>query len=288
MLGSELRYGRRGSLSIALDRGTWFDFAAGTGGGVIDLVAHMRRVGRPEAMRLLRERGLLERKGSGDGSVPARRRLGPSRQNVPVDVRVSLARALWRAASIDLRGTPGRTYLESRGVWRPEGYGYVRWLCRERCPSPMPQSKWGGLPSKSIGALLCAHVRGDEVMAVALEALEEGGRRLSRRWRRAFGARAGAAFRVRKGVDVLHLAEGEVDALAVALSNPGSVYGVGGTSGFVSCASLVGEHREVVIHADSGGTGHRAAIRGLASIRALGLSARLCFYRDDPAAEVER
>ena len=35
---SELRYGRRGSLSVRLDSGTWFDFEAGEGGGVLDLV----------------------------------------------------------------------------------------------------------------------------------------------------------------------------------------------------------------------------------------------------------
>ena len=34
----EWRYGSRGSLSIDLEKGTWFDHEKGTGGGVIDLI----------------------------------------------------------------------------------------------------------------------------------------------------------------------------------------------------------------------------------------------------------
>ena len=46
--GNEWRYGSRGSLSINLESGTWFDHEANEGGGVLDLI---RRQGheRPEA-----------------------------------------------------------------------------------------------------------------------------------------------------------------------------------------------------------------------------------------------
>lgn len=71
---------------------------------------------------------------------------------------------------------------------------------------------------------------------------------------------------------VLHVAEGEIDALAIARSYPDSVYGVG------SCVGLVGRHREVVTHADGDCGGHRAATRGLASVRARGFRARVCWY----------
>ncbi|MCH8952041.1 MAG: hypothetical protein IID49_07950, partial [Proteobacteria bacterium] len=34
----EWRYGNRGSLSVDLERGTWFDHEQNTGGGVLDLI----------------------------------------------------------------------------------------------------------------------------------------------------------------------------------------------------------------------------------------------------------
>ena len=36
--GKEWRYGSKGSLSIDLSKGTWFDYEAGEGGGVLDLI----------------------------------------------------------------------------------------------------------------------------------------------------------------------------------------------------------------------------------------------------------
>ena len=40
--GRELRYGRRGSLSVDLAGGHWFDHEAGEGGGVVELVTRER------------------------------------------------------------------------------------------------------------------------------------------------------------------------------------------------------------------------------------------------------
>ncbi len=53
----EWRYGTRGSLSIDLEKGTWFDHEKGTGGGVIDLIC--RETGRPNgvAVEWLRAEG---------------------------------------------------------------------------------------------------------------------------------------------------------------------------------------------------------------------------------------
>ena len=41
--GTELRYGRRGSMSVDCVRGTWFDHEVGVGGGVLDL-ARLRQL----------------------------------------------------------------------------------------------------------------------------------------------------------------------------------------------------------------------------------------------------
>jgi hypothetical protein len=54
--GGELRFGSRGSLSVNLEKGTWYDFETETGGGVVDLVA---REVRTEPGEWLRSRGYI-------------------------------------------------------------------------------------------------------------------------------------------------------------------------------------------------------------------------------------
>ena len=54
--GNERRYGNRGSLSINLANGTWFDHEANEGGGVLDLI---RRQGYEQPEAWLRSEGLM-------------------------------------------------------------------------------------------------------------------------------------------------------------------------------------------------------------------------------------
>jgi hypothetical protein len=54
--GHEWRYGNRGSLSIDLAKGHWFDHEANTGGGVFDLI---KREGHEQPAAWLRREGLL-------------------------------------------------------------------------------------------------------------------------------------------------------------------------------------------------------------------------------------
>ena len=51
--GQEWRWGRKGSLAVVVAgarAGMWFDHEAGTGGGLVDLVARTRGLSRPEAL----------------------------------------------------------------------------------------------------------------------------------------------------------------------------------------------------------------------------------------------
>lgn len=109
---------------------------------------------------------------------------------------------------------------------------------------------------------------------------------LAARWRRAFGRRTGAVFRARVSGEELHLAEGEIDALALALRCSGTVVATGGTSGLSNVLGLVGDYRSVVLHADHDPGGERAAVRALAALRGVGLKARVRWFSDDPAAAV--
>ncbi len=56
----ELRWGQHGSFAVDLSRGTWFDFEAGTGGGLLALVSRETGAATPAAcMDWLRAAGLL-------------------------------------------------------------------------------------------------------------------------------------------------------------------------------------------------------------------------------------
>ena len=60
----ELRYGTRGSLVVKIPpnsrAGQWYDFEAGTGGGLISLVEHIQGTPRAEAISWLRDRGHVD------------------------------------------------------------------------------------------------------------------------------------------------------------------------------------------------------------------------------------
>ena len=78
--GRELRFGRRGSLSVRLDTGTWFDHEAGAGGGTLDLVRHVLGCDRGAALDWLAGAGFVER-GSGSAARAAPESPGSCSQN---------------------------------------------------------------------------------------------------------------------------------------------------------------------------------------------------------------
>ncbi len=64
--GAEVRYGRRGSLSVNRTRATFRDFEAGCGGGTLVLVAHVAGGDEQTAAAYLRDRRIrgFERRGA--------------------------------------------------------------------------------------------------------------------------------------------------------------------------------------------------------------------------------
>ena len=71
----EWRWGRRGSFRLDLQTGTWSDFEAGDGGGVIALVMREERCDRPRAAEWLRQQGFLPERGRSQRSTGAIPRL---------------------------------------------------------------------------------------------------------------------------------------------------------------------------------------------------------------------
>jgi predicted P-loop ATPase len=55
----ELRFGARGSFSVDLEKGTWYDHEVGEGGGVIDLVMRHHKLSKADAVQFLTKSGLL-------------------------------------------------------------------------------------------------------------------------------------------------------------------------------------------------------------------------------------
>ena len=112
----EWRWGRRGSLALAVagERAVlWHNHETGTGGDLLDLV--QREKGCDFAIALAWARAFL-----GASHDPTRRDTRPAPPAAPDDARrEAQALRLWHEAREDIAGTPGETYLLSRGI-RPE------------------------------------------------------------------------------------------------------------------------------------------------------------------------
>ena len=78
----KLRWGSKGSKSLDADKGTWHDFEADTGGGVLGLVERELQTDRRGALDWLRDRGLIEDRPAAKRNVGRfkRRSSRPTRQ----------------------------------------------------------------------------------------------------------------------------------------------------------------------------------------------------------------
>lgn len=296
----ELRYGSRGAFAVNLNLGVWFDFESGDGGGVLDLVE--REVGgRAAAFTWLKERGLLPGSPSVSRVLVLARAPGPAKRALGRLPSSSLPGAMWGASGLP-DGSQGRQYLAGRFAWPPVDFGpalpgSVRWLVRADSPAADPDAGWYGLPRGAVGALVFAYrLAGQaEVRAVSLLALSSAAQRVlwgrTRAKIRTFGVRKGALFEARPGVPngPVHICEGEVDAiaLAVALEPRAAVYAMGGTSG--ARLLVVPGSSPIVLHADGGRDGRGAAELARQGLAASGRECRVVWYGrgEDPASARE-
>lgn len=250
--GRRWRYGRKGSLSVDLDKGAWFDFEADRGGGLSKLIERELGVDWKGARRWLEQQGLIEPwKPDGRRRASGRRPPGPDRKQAhmgadaapgpdstgePEDRRIALAGALWAAASGDVAGTPAMAYLSRRAAWpAPEGFGAgwpmvpeaFRWIDREAAAHVDRALLFGDpdrpFPGDASGALLAGYLDVPDyagVRAVSLEALTAHGRRpAGGRWRKVRGVLKASCVVVpaNPAGGCIAVVEGECDALAVAL-----------------------------------------------------------------------
>lgn len=117
---TEWRYRRRGSLSIDVSKGTWFDHEAQEGGGVLDLIRKEQRCSVGEALRWLENIGEYV-----TPVQPVER--DPNRSSSMRD----FAMRIWRESK-PAPGTLVERYLSSRGVG--EGVSIPDLRFHPRCP----------------------------------------------------------------------------------------------------------------------------------------------------------
>ena len=286
----DLRYGMHGSLVVHLTgprRGTWRDFEADAGGGVLALVEHLLQTDKPGALRWLADERLIEPDGAGyraeatviatDGAhngpvgdfhgrpgAPVSATNGNATPRPPAPTAHVAAAILAAAVSAD--ATPARVYLARRWTWPPDEIGSdlpaaVRWCAARDVPSE------AHLPSTAAGAVVYVlrrpDVLDDPTPAVSMEAVTTAGELVTPRWRRSFGEKTGRVFEVPINADgAVVLVEGERDALAVAMTiHAGVVRSVGGTAGYRDQAAADLCARPVILMPDAEHTGVAAVTR---------------------------
>ena len=278
----ELRYGTRGSLAVhvAGDRaGTWHDFEAGEGGGVLDLVRHVRQCDKAAALAWLADGGCIPERGPGRPSltrpesrceaIPARtgeETAAPSpsvtprapcaahaAENARREDSRRFARRIWTETR-PLAGTVAERYLAARGVGHVAGAAALRFhpaLTHPTAPGRFP--------------CLVASVQAADGTFAGIQrtylAPDGSGKTSVDPVRASLGSLAGGAVRLAESIDGrLLLGEGiESTAAAVrVLGWTGGAFAALGASGLRAVALPDGV-REVAIAADRDAGGLQAA-----------------------------
>ena len=241
---SEWRYGRKGSLAVHVGgphKGTWRDHEADAGGGVLDLLVHVERIERAEALDWMRRRGFLDAGGGG-----ARHRGPPvncstgnlARRSTPEPAEnhalgPTWAQTVWgRAAPIPATTDhPARRWLAARHLWRPETPlpPSVRWMPSEGGPSTGAVVAAFKAPSAGrVTGVHMAHLDGDGQPAkdrTGPDGLHK----------RSHGIMAGAVCAlglVEGAAGAVHVCEGLADGLAVAARELWPAVVMGGTANY--------------------------------------------------------
>ncbi len=130
----DLRFGRKGSLSVNLSNGTFFDHEVGRGGGVLDLIRHETGLTGRAAIGWLKRGSnadveAVPRSEQSNRSIPDRK---PGSGEKSLDDH---GRKLWKAARPIETFDPAGSYLRARGCTLPPVDGDLRWHSSMQHPS---------------------------------------------------------------------------------------------------------------------------------------------------------
>ena len=254
---TELRYGRRGSLAVHVGgerAGTWHDFEAGEGGGVLDLLKRERRFDTAAALAWLDVEGFIERGPGRPALTRSESRCEPravdmgngavthAAEDARCEASRCFARRIWKATR-PLAGTVAEAYLDARGVGHVAGVaalGFHPALSHPTAPGRFP--------------VLVADVEdvAGRFMGIQRTYLDGSRKAAVAPVRASLGNPAGGAVRLAESVDGrLLLGEGiETTAAAVlVLDWQGGAWATLGTSG-LRAVELPEHVRDVTIAAD--------------------------------------
>ena len=129
----EWRWGSKGSFRLKLDTGTWNDFEAGEGGGVLALVMREERLDKASALVWLEQQGFLRRRtevGTNAGYPPQSNPVGSpgsaanQRDSSKTPARSPKETLRWIRRQIlpiaDAPDHPIRAWMRRRNLWRDE------------------------------------------------------------------------------------------------------------------------------------------------------------------------
>ena len=250
----ELRWGRKGSFRLKLDTGTWSDFEAGEGGGVLALVMREERLDKAGALAWLETQGFL----SSLSRSPERGRSGAygPLSGKAVDAQSPYSPAIKGSATMtpERRGTdalrwirsqilpvadshdhPIRHWMAKRNLWRPELPlpPSLRWIPADAAVFRGSHSGIGAIafPLAPISAWRAAYPEIPSPAAVQLVCIDADGERAdyeNSQGRRVdkpkFGNARMAVWTIGDVTgDNVIVCEGAADALALAAREPDPV-----------------------------------------------------------------
>jgi putative DNA primase/helicase len=182
----ELRFGSRGSMTVDLRKGTWFDHEQGRGGGVLDLVERQTGLQGRDRFEWVEEHGLTN---SQRGKLVEPRRSEKYREPNEAG-RIASALCWWGEAE-PLKGTLGIIYLEhEREIFElpPDVHEVLRF--HPRCIYGQDDSGW---QYRACILALYRDIVTDEPTGVHRIALSEEGELIGRK---ALGKKQGSAIKL--------------------------------------------------------------------------------------------
>ena len=241
----EWRWRGKGSFRLTLDTGTWNDFEAGDGGGVLALVMREERLDKAGAIEWLGQQGFL-RKQDGSPSYPAHSTQSRSAQstsrsadqhrNTLTPEQRNRQTLSWIRSQVlpiaDAPDHPIRAWMRRRNLWRAELPlpPSLRWIPADASVFQGTHSGAGAIafPLAPIGSWRASYPDTPSPTAVQLVCIDDDGERAdyeNSQGRRVDKPKFGNARRaVWTAGDVrgdsAAVCEGAADALALAARNP--------------------------------------------------------------------
>ena len=241
----EWRWGRKGSFRLTLDTGTWNDFEAGEGGGVLTLVMREERLDKAGAIEWLEQQGFLRNQDSNPSytasstqrrSTQSQGRQAEQHRNTLTPEQRNRQTLTWIRSQVlpiaDAPDHPVRAWMRRRNLWRAELPlpPSMRWIPAD---APVFRGTHSGIgaiafPLAPIGAWRAGYPDTPPPTAVQLVCINDDGERAdyeNAQGRRVdkpkFGNARLAVWTVGdiRG-DSVSVCEGAADALALAARNP--------------------------------------------------------------------